>query len=176
MPAPRQSSKLLRKLNPQKINRNHKRMNNQPRLVEELAIALLNKRGFFVHELNCRLIKEGFAPEVVNTCVEKLSSKKFVSDNQAYAELQMYVDSHPECTPTSLRPKLVKRELSQEFIEELNSKLFDINNQYSRALAAVQRKYKPDAPVGKIYRYLVSHGFSLDVSESVAESWNTATE
>jgi len=151
-------------------------MTQEPRLIETFALKLINKRGLFVQELESLLLNANFDNESILKLGREFAEKGLVSDRMAFSELELFVESHDEVTASSLRAKLIKRSLSEEFIDHLIARLFDPEKASERAMAAVKKKYKPGTPAPKIYRYLVSKGYEPDIAESVAESWNSHTE
>jgi len=151
-------------------------MSKKPRNIEEFAMALLNKRGFFVHELENRLLLEEFNPVKVDNTIKKFVNLNYLSEKQAFTELEFYVDSHPEVTPVTMRAKLNKRNLDANFLEELLIKLFEPEDQEARAVMAAKLKYKSEDNPAKIFRYLLSKGFDQDLSESIANRWANLNE
>lgn len=119
-------------------------------------------------EIKDRLKKRGYLDEIIYEVVEKIKEYGFISDSE-YA--LKYTASYSNRKGKNLiKAELKKKGVSDEDISNALSEISEAEAAGKLAEKYLKNKEKTHETAVKCYRYLVSKGFSYDVSKSAAFS------
>ena len=144
------------KFNEDKIQKSHLK----------LALNIISRRMVTKKELMDKF-KTKYQEEISEDVVEKLENMKLIDDEKVaeiecrnLAERKLYANSR-------IKVHLMKRGLSSDLI----SKYLDFDDEKTRALSLLRKKYKSANQKEKASRFLFSYGYSYSVIKSCIEEY-----
>ena len=139
------------------------------------AFGYLSKYRKTEKELRAKLVERGYLVQIVDYVMVKTKEYKFVDD-------ESYVNSYVETYKKRKGSRLMKFELKRKGIDEEIVSNIEVNEQeeqeYVKALIEkfFRNKEMTKENVQKLYRHLLSKGFSYDSAKSALYQVMTETE
>jgi regulatory protein len=124
------------------------------------AVDLLARRPHFREELKRKLADRGFAPVVVEHCLERLSAEKYLDDETTARDFaRERLRRRPE-GPRKLRSELGRRGVAAEVIDATLEELFPDGDLELARDAAARWRRNHEADAAALARHLDRKGFS----------------
>jgi regulatory protein len=149
---------------------------DDPTLVMGAALRFLESRARSAYEVRGRLVRHGYRPDLVESCIARLTELGMV-DDAAFA--QAWVESRDRARPRGeralrreLAQKGINREIADETLAERESNHPDADNEAAQKLlarhaGALERVTDLRARRQRAYALLARNGFDPDVAAAV---------
>lgn len=126
------------------------------------SFRILSKKDYSRLEIEKKLIKYEYSPEVIEQVLDKLLQMNFI-DDENYASIIIEHYTKRGCGKYKIREELYKRGISSDIMQE---KLLEYNTDYDVILNHFETKLQGDISsdklVEKTKNYLYRKGFSFD--------------
>lgn len=139
------------------------------------AAAYLKKRDLSRAEIQERLVRRGFGPEIVESCLTFLVSKRLIREELVVEKALNMARGSKAKGDSLIAEKLVARGLPLELIQ---SKLAESDNgtEAERAMELLKAKFPRGGSVSKLGRFLWSRGFAEETIDSVLATYAAPNE
>jgi regulatory protein len=151
---------------------------NQKYFIKQKAYALLGKRIHSVYELRTKLRQKKYDADLIQLTIDDLLNNRYL-DDMKFAE--MFSEEKLRLKlwgKTKLRSELMKKGISSAIITSvLEDKFPPANEELDNASQLVKKKYSQlknrnmehQKLVKRLYAFLISRGYSYDVSKQAIE-------
>lgn len=140
------------------------------RKCRDYALLLLSYRARTRAELLARLVRKGFAPDIVRKTIARLEELKLVDDARFAAGFAQDRISIGHKGKWRVRAELVKRGVGRQEIDEALKTAPDETQAARELVETLAKRYarlEPDVRRRRLYALLARRGFSLDTIHAV---------
>ena len=151
---------------------------NQKYFIKQKAFALLGKRIHSVYELRTKLRQKKYDADLIQLTIDDLLNTRYLDDMkfaEMYAEEKLRLKLWGK---TKLKSELMKKGISSSIITAvLEDKFPPVDEELDNASQLVKKKYSQlknrnmehQKLVKRLYAFLISRGYSYDVSRQAIE-------
>jgi len=130
------------------------------------AYRFLASRSYGHEELKARLLKKGFAPEVIAHALETLARRGYLKDDEVALQWALSMVKNRGWGRDKIRAHLFRKGIAQEIIDGVQKKVWQDYDESVVARSVLQKHFARAAEepsLGKKVRFLKSRGFSAGV-------------
>ncbi len=144
-------------------------MNDDPQAALKWALAALERRDLLSSEIEARLRTKGFSGDAIDGAMSALRSVKFLDDERVQERLAEFKTRSKAVGREKARAALEARGIAPGTAEALVNAFLPEEEEQTRALAILEKRFEGTEKLDKAARYLASRGFSEETIEFAIE-------
>ena len=137
------------------------------------ALLILSGREHSVGELRQKLLAKGCSEEAAQGIIDDFLAQGYLDDVR-FGIMLVKAKARQGWGGQRIRNELLRRGVRGDALESVMrecSQVLSSDSEYERAVEVVKRRLRSPNDAERVFRYLVSHGFSASCARSVLEPY-----